>query len=153
MLLFLMILRILRAMCCDTFRCLKQYSNWLEAKILWNSVFRFIIQQYPPIAISALINIYEFDTSSAWKTISTYTAVAVFGLCLIAIISMSVIIYKNRFNLDSQEFQDKYGTLVERLDLCKYSQKALSQHYNVLTLWRWTLASVVFVVVRSNGPF
>ena len=66
---------------------------------------------------------------------------------------MSVIIYKNRFNLDSQEFQDKYGTLVERLDLCKYSQKALSQHYNVLTLWRWTLASVVFVVVRSNGPF
>ena len=45
----------------------------------------------------------------------------VLGVCKIAIISMSIIIYKHRFNLESKYFQDNYGTLVERLDLCKHS--------------------------------
>ena len=31
--------------------------------------------------------------------------------------------------------------------------KPLSQHFNVLILWRWTLTALVFVVLRNNGPF
>lgn len=103
-LLLLMILRVFRVITFDSIGCLRLYSNWLESKVLWNSVFRFIIQQYPPIVISSLINIYKFDTSTEWKKISTYTAMVVLGLCQIAIISMSVIIYKNRYNLESKAF-------------------------------------------------
>jgi hypothetical protein len=119
--LLLSILRIIRTITCDSLNFLRLYSNWFESKILWNSVFRFIIQQYPPILISGLINIYNFDTSTQWKMISTYIAMVVLGVCKIAIISMSIIIYKHRFNLESKYFQDNYGTLVERLDLCKHS--------------------------------
>ncbi len=39
----LFILRLFRLICWDSFACLKSYSDWLESKILWNSIFRFLI--------------------------------------------------------------------------------------------------------------
>jgi hypothetical protein len=54
----LFLLRLTRLISCEKIICLKSFSDWLEGKILWNSVFRLLIQQYPPILISALINIY-----------------------------------------------------------------------------------------------
>jgi hypothetical protein len=47
------------------FRCwqpasprLLRFQAWLEKCLLWNSALRFILQQFPPILISSLINLH-----------------------------------------------------------------------------------------------
>jgi hypothetical protein len=34
-------------------------ADWVRAKMVWNGILRFIIQQYPPILISGIITIYN----------------------------------------------------------------------------------------------
>ncbi len=42
--LLLISIRVIRGIICDSIGFLRLFSDWLESKVLWNSVFRFIIQ-------------------------------------------------------------------------------------------------------------
>ena len=60
------------------FRCCKpaspkllRFQTWLEKFLLWNSALRFVLQQFPPILISSLINLYYVSLTRFLNCVAT----------------------------------------------------------------------------------
>jgi hypothetical protein len=56
-LIFTFIMKLMAYLCGTQLGFIKKAANWLEKQFLWNAIFRFVLQQYPPLTISGLINI------------------------------------------------------------------------------------------------
>ncbi|TNV86994.1 hypothetical protein FGO68_gene13774 [Halteria grandinella] len=125
----------------------------------WNLPIRFFIQQYQAILTASLINIFQalnnfsisqeefsFQIDTAGRKLSVYLALALFALSLILPFVFALVICKNRTQLNTKAFTQKYGTLLEGLNL-SYSSK-LIPYFNVLSLIRWAFSLYVLIYLQ-----
>ena len=96
---------------------MKKIYEWLKSKIIWNSILRVLIQQYITIYLSTLINIVNFEVNFEFNgtSASSFASIFLFAVCLLLPVANISIILKNKNSLDTKEFQEKYGTLVESI--------------------------------------
>ncbi len=108
-------------------------------------MLRFIIQQFPPLLISSVINLYflKFDKTS--NIICSLLAIMIiFGLHS-AIFLMYQVVKNNTNKIESQEFNCKYGTILEGINV----KKIAGQYWNVIILMRWSITITVLVCLRN----
>ena len=68
-------------------------------------------------------------------------------LTVSTVMNASVVYKYSKLNqLESEEFKNKYGTLTEGLNL----RTTAGKYWNVITLMRWNVLSVVLVVLRDH---
>ena len=65
----------------------------------------------------------------------------------VSIILIIVLITYNKLsnNFDDSNFKEKYGTILEGVN----TEKQLGAYWNVIVLLRWTLTSVIMVMLRD----
>jgi hypothetical protein len=95
-------------------------SAWLSKHLLWNAVFRFILQQAPPLMIAAGINgigVSDAPLIFSMKmrfnrefgvTLSSILSILV-GIGVVAVIGVFYWIIRTKRGLEG--FSQKYGTL------------------------------------------
>ncbi|TNV87954.1 hypothetical protein FGO68_gene457 [Halteria grandinella] len=124
-------------------RPIYRLSRWLQAKLMWNYSLRFLMQQYPPLIISSLINMYEFSFETPGQKLSSSLSVVIIGLSQFITI---ILLYKvNRSDVNSADFVSKYGTILEGMNL----KSVVGRNWSVLVMIRWTVTSVIMVVWRD----
>lgn len=129
---------------------IRRLTNYLNATLIWNSALRFILQQYPPLMISSLINFYylKFEGSFSDALCSITSITLVVGINLI--LALVFIKLKSQYKqTHSEEFQSKFGTLVEGLDV----SRILGHYWNFIVLVRWTVTVFVLVISRNHPAF
>jgi hypothetical protein len=80
---------------------------------------------------------------------SYYFSLTFLVVCNFAFISMSIIIYRNRFNLKDPAFVEKFGTLTEGLR----GKSFMSQQWNIFLMIRWSLTAIIVVIIRNHPNF
>ena len=80
---------------------------------------------------------------------SYYFSLTSLVVCSFAILSMSVIIYRNRFSIKDPAFVEKFGTLTEGLR----GRSFMSQQWNIFLMIRWSLTAVIVVIMRNHPNF
>ncbi|TNV86841.1 hypothetical protein FGO68_gene12393 [Halteria grandinella] len=131
----------------------------------WNLPVRFFIQQYQAILISSLLcidlslNSFQISSEDLKQSLDTpgnrfsvFLGLLLFFLSIGIPLLMIRIIYKNRNNLQTSEFQDKYGTLLEGLQLriAEASLRAkLIPYFSNLVLLRWGIQLAILVFMSE----
>jgi len=99
--------------------CVKSASNWLQEKLLWNSILVLLTENFLLIAISGCINLTELQFSNASTTISSVSCI-IFLLLLIALpIFIFRFLDKKYHVLKNKQIQARYGSMFSKLDLNK----------------------------------
>jgi hypothetical protein len=80
---------------------------------------------------------------------SYYFSLTSLVVCNFAILSMSIIIYRNRLNLKDPAFVEKFGTLTEGLR----GRGFMSQQWNIFLMIRWSLTAIIMVIMRNHPNF
>lgn len=80
---------------------------------------------------------------------SYYFSLTSLVVCNFAIVSMSIIIYRNRLNLNDPGFVEKFGTLTEGLR----GRNFMSQQWNIFLMIRWSLTAIILVIMRNHPNF
>ncbi|TNV87952.1 hypothetical protein FGO68_gene897 [Halteria grandinella] len=124
-------------------RPIYRLSRWLEVRLMWNYSLRFLMQQYPPLIISSLINMYEFKFDTPGKMLSSSLSVVIIGLS--QLITLALLYKVNYSDFRSAEFVSKYGTLLEGINL----KSVIGRNWSVLVMIRWTVTSVIMVLFRE----
>lgn len=60
---------------------------------------------------------YDVDFSTGGKALSTFMAIFILVGTQISVMGIAVVLYRNRNNLQNEDFKDKYGTLTEGLNV------------------------------------
>ena len=81
-------------------RCTKRFT-WLEGKLkdslIWNSSLRFIMQQFPPLLISGILNMYFLRWDSNPNAICSVLSLAIVSSLMI---SLAVILWVTKKHED-----------------------------------------------------
>lgn len=88
--------------------------EWLKRQIIWNSMLRFLIQEYMTLLISSYVNIVKFklDFKFNGTSASILTCFLLLAICFLLPFVNTSILWRHRHHLNSSSFQVKYGTLV-----------------------------------------
>lgn len=89
-------------------------NQWLKQKLIWSYPLRFMMQQYPPIIISGLINLYDFRLETPGKALSSVLSIVL--LALTQLISVALFIKLNRKPSSPESLiEGSFSTLFEGL--------------------------------------
>ncbi|TNV86941.1 hypothetical protein FGO68_gene16476 [Halteria grandinella] len=138
------------------------YKKWNDVAF-WNLPVRFFIQQYQAILISSLLsialNLNNYQTQSFKESIDSYgKRFSVFLGIILLIVSFGFplllvkIIYKHRRELQTSEFNNKYGTVLEDLRLGKNDSSIRDKivpYFNIIVLYRWGIQISVLVLLSE----
>ena len=92
----------------------------LQSWLMWNATINFIIQQFTPIMMSSLLNLYDLNWDSKVTIFSSTLSIGLIILISISIISFSRVLwkgFKDEGFIESEEFEIKFSALVQGLDL------------------------------------
>ena len=105
--------RIVYTRCC---RCAQTTLRKLEAKIMFNSVLRAILESYFLLAISTFHSFKKISFETKEETTSFVTSLALLGF-LVAFPALSHrFLLRNQENLGKETSKDKYGSLYMNVD-------------------------------------
>ncbi|TNV85983.1 hypothetical protein FGO68_gene12606 [Halteria grandinella] len=99
----------------------KRVAMYLEKGLFWGSTIRFIIQQFQPMLISALINLQQLEFSSTMKIGSSIYTVTIMVVLIVAVVGIG-------FGSRGQGIRGQWITI---------------------TLVKWTILSVTLVTLRE----
>jgi hypothetical protein len=79
----------------------------------------------------------------------SYLSVSIIIISIFTPIIMFYSVYKNRANLNDEDFILKYGTLTERLN----QNNSISIYWNSILILRWLLTITILIVLREVRAF
>ncbi|TNV87083.1 hypothetical protein FGO68_gene13711 [Halteria grandinella] len=140
----------------------KQIQKGLD-QLYWNSHMRFAIQQYQAILLSSLVCVnlslnsfhispsqFQQITETVGEKMSVYLGIALFAASILVPLAMGMVVYLHQRagTLMSSKFQQRYGTLLEGLDVSARSN-FLKPYWSVITLFRWGFQISMFVFLKD----
>lgn len=108
---------------------LKSLIVTVKAKLMWSSILRYMAQKYLDQSILCMMNLYQYHSLNLSQRIITPVTLAYLALmpCL-----CSLILYRNRKNLDIKAIKQSYGSLYLNYD----TEKKSAYHFTMVFLYR-----------------
>ena len=121
---------------------------FIKKFMVWNFTLRLVIQQFQPIIMFSIINLYHLDNNLIVYLSSTVLTFFQIIIVHLVIPIMVILIYKHAMNntLLEEKFKNTYGTFLEGLSLKGITGK----YWNIMVLIRWSIVSVILVSLRDN---
>ncbi|TNV86294.1 hypothetical protein FGO68_gene17292 [Halteria grandinella] len=117
----------------------------LKGSLYWNSGIRFIIQQFQPLLIASLINLYYLKTDTVLNFLSTLGSLSMLGLLGLCIASIFKMI-----NSGNNEKLEKYAEpLVQGINM----KSSIGKFWMPIILFKWGLLSLILVTLRDHAGF
>ncbi|TNV86252.1 hypothetical protein FGO68_gene12117 [Halteria grandinella] len=116
-------------------------QQYLQKKLFWNSSCRFIVQQYQPLIISSLINLYSLKFISFVTLLSSFFSFA----SLATILALYCKMLKAIRSMDQKSLKESWSPLVEGIN----TSTNIGRYWIPITLAKWTVLSFTFVVLRD----
>lgn len=125
---------------------LEKCMTFLRSKLFWSWPLTFLLQQFQPLVMLSIINLYEMRTVTVLHTTSAILSITLLGVTQLSTLLIWSSIYSARTGgkIDSEKFQQKMGVAVRELH---YRRGA---YWNVHQMIRWTLVSVILVCLRDK---
>ncbi|TNV86205.1 hypothetical protein FGO68_gene1499 [Halteria grandinella] len=126
-------------------RILKLTSK-LQDKLYWNSGIRFVIQQFQPLLVTSLINLYYMNATSILSLASLASA-----LLTLIILSASLYLMFSKLNqsTDLTKLSVSSSPLFEGLR----TTSPIGKQWLPLTLLKWSSLSLILVTLRDSPMF
>jgi hypothetical protein len=123
--------------------------TWLEGKLrdslMWNSTLRFIMQQFPPLLISGILNMYYLRWDSYPNTICSFLSFVIVSSLMISLIGIWWVTKKHEDKLTDAVAVKKFDTLFQGLNL----RTRIGRYWNTLVLARWGITIYILIVLRE----
>ncbi|TNV74447.1 hypothetical protein FGO68_gene11904 [Halteria grandinella] len=116
-------------------------QKYLQKKLFWNSSCRFVVQQFQPLLISSLINLYSLKFISFVTLLSSFFSFATLAIILGLFCKMMKAIK----NMDSKSLKEAWSPLIEGIN----TSTNIGRYWIPITLAKWTILSFTFVVLRD----
>ena len=126
----------------------KMHSLFLKikAKLLWNSVLRFILQGYLKFTISTLFALYLLSFSSEIKSVNAAISIIVFLVLLSMPVFFGILLHRNRDSLQTPELKAKIGSAY----LGTRTADAYQRLYSSVFLVRRMVYAILTILCISN---
>lgn len=121
--------------------------KFIKKYMLWNFTLRLLIQQFQPIIMFSIINLYHLDNELniyLSSTVLTFIQVIMVHL-IIPIMAVKIYSHDQSNTLESEKFKNTYGTMLDGLSL----NGKIGKYWNILVLIRWSLVSIILVTLRD----
>ncbi|TNV87037.1 hypothetical protein FGO68_gene800 [Halteria grandinella] len=127
----------------------KSWAEILLPDFIVGLYIRFFIQQFSPLIFSGVINIYDMrvDSESGQSLGTVLTPVILAGLT-VGLIASYISILKNRDQLESRTFNQRYNNLIQGL---KTKVGSWAPYWTVMILVRWVITALVLIGLRNYG--
>ncbi|TNV86341.1 hypothetical protein FGO68_gene4599 [Halteria grandinella] len=123
----------------------KKVQSYLERKLFWNSTCRFIIQQFQPLLISALINLFQLKFVSVVTLMSSLFTIATIVVLVVFLWKMiSAIKFQTNEGLQTQ-----WTPLIEGVNM----QSLIGKYWTIITLVKWAILSLTLVFLKDYPTF
>ncbi|TNV86287.1 hypothetical protein FGO68_gene17282 [Halteria grandinella] len=116
---------------------LTKLANILEGRLFWGSGIRFVIQQFQPLMITSIINVYSIKFDSMVAFASTASA---FG----TIIVMGVSVWRMKVSLEG-DCSKNCKPLIEGIN----TETIIGRYWMPITLLKWAILSLTLVTLRN----
>lgn len=98
---------------------------------------------------SAVINMYDMKVESeSGQSLGTVLTPVILAGLFVGVIASYISILKNRDQLESRTFNQRYNNLVQGL---KTKEGTWAPYWTVMILVRWVLTALVLIGLRSYG--
>ncbi len=134
------------------------FGIWLKLNLFikrhmkWNFTLRLLIQQYQPLVMYSIINLYHLkDDLILYKfsSLVTFFVLVVIVQWMIPIMSCIIHKYDKLKALDSLEFKGAYGAITDGLTVSGF----VGKYWMIHMLIRWTIVSIILVALRDYSTF
>ncbi|TNV72854.1 hypothetical protein FGO68_gene3689 [Halteria grandinella] len=127
----------------------KSCSEILLPNFIVGLYIRFFIQQFSPLIFSAVINMYDMKVQSeSGQSLGTVLTPVILAGLTVGVIASYISILKNRDQLESRTFNQRYNNLVQGL---KTQEGTWAPYWTVMILVRWVLTALVLIGLRNYG--
>jgi hypothetical protein len=122
---------------------------FIKKFMMWNFTLRLLIQQFQPMIMFSIINLYHLDNNLILYLSSTVLTFFQIIIVHLVIPIMTLVIYKHDMNntLEEEKFKNTYGTFLDGLSLKGITGK----YWNIMVLIRWSVVSIILVSLRDNS--
>ena len=121
-------------------------------KLFWWFPLGFLLQQYQPIFMLSLVNFYSVRTKTVMQTFSIMLSVLMIVVCVIVlpiIFAIARAFPKKEENEKDTNYTRRFGVLNDGFHYDNW----ISRHWNLLTLSRWLVVSIILVCLREYYCF
>ncbi|TNV86189.1 hypothetical protein FGO68_gene6733 [Halteria grandinella] len=133
------------AACEDSSPLIGKLVRYLRNMLFWNSSFRFIIQQFQPLLISSLINMYSLGLETKMANFS-----ALFSISMLIILPLSIWKMQNYVKVENPDnLKRNSAPLIEGIN----TLSGIGRYWMPLTLMKWTSLSLILVILRDYPYF
>ncbi|TNV86695.1 hypothetical protein FGO68_gene10823 [Halteria grandinella] len=129
----------------NIFPSIGKVGNYLEGKLFWNSTCRFIIQQFQPLLISALINLFQLNFVSVVTMLSSLFTIA-------TIVVLVVFLWKMVRAIRCETYEEKqvsWAPLIEGINV----ESTAGKYWIPIILTKWTILSQTLVLLKDYPTF
>ncbi|TNV86143.1 hypothetical protein FGO68_gene16416 [Halteria grandinella] len=114
---------------------LEKVEKYLREKLFWESSIRFVIQQFQPLLISALINLYSLQFDTAVTKLSTLLAISTLLILGLSLYKMLNLIHT----------QSPCSPLTDGLN----TNSLIGRYWLPITLAKWSILITALVTLRN----
>jgi hypothetical protein len=120
---------------------------FIKKYMIWNFTLRLLIQQFQPMIMFSIINLYHLNNNLIVYMSSTVLTFFLIIMVHLVIPIMTFVIYKHDVNntLEEEKFKNTYGTFLDGLSLKGITGK----YWNIMVLFRWSVVSIILVSLRD----
>lgn len=115
---------------------------------MWNWSLKFYFQQFVPFFVSSSINLYDINFKTPVNKLSAVLSCIILPTCIIC---AGLIFYIVKKRKEYDNFEEKYGEIVEDLKISRDS--ILTQYWKPLNLIRWLLTVMILIILRNYPSF
>ncbi|TNV74227.1 hypothetical protein FGO68_gene6406 [Halteria grandinella] len=122
-----------------------KYSNFIKG-FIWNGFVRGLIQQYPTVQISAMLNLRRFNSEGTGESMASVITVPLLLMSIALPFALHLLVYKNRENIGEPEWIEKFGTLTDNLNI----EKPKAIYWNIIQLYRFFFVNICLMSFPSQ---
>ena len=96
------------------FSRIEKMRNFMSKHLFMNFTLKLFFSQFPPLLLSALINIYNLKFTNLMEIVSSTISISIFVILPFGLVSSFIILrkYRGNFMLETIEFKEKYSELI-----------------------------------------
>ncbi|TNV74202.1 hypothetical protein FGO68_gene11146 [Halteria grandinella] len=122
-----------------------KYSNFIKG-FIWNGFVRGLLQQYPTVQISAMLNLKRFNLEGTGESMASVITVPLLLMSIVLPFALHFLVYKNRETIGEPEWIEKYGTLTDNLNI----EKPMAIYWNIIQLYRFFFVNICLMSFPSQ---
>ena len=123
----------------------------MSKKLFMGFTLKLFFSQFPPLLLSALINIYNIKFESLMEIISSSVSIAVFAVLPLGLVASLIIVKKFRDQKGHEDaiFKEKYSEVLSE----DHKPNLIGNFWKVIILLRWTISLIIMVFARDHYDF